>query len=311
MSATATPAAIETIELTKRFGPITALDGLSIRVEPGQVYGFLGPNGAGKTTTIRMLLGLARATSGQARLFGLDAWAQAPSAHHRVAFVPGEFEAWPALRGGEMLDLLGALHGPYDVAWREELCQRFAFDPTRRGREYSKGNRQKICLIAALMVRPDLLILDEPTSGLDPLMEVQFRQCVQQARDRGQSVFLSSHILSEVEALCDQVAILRAGRLVQVGTLDDLRHLNTREVEITFAGPAPVLDGVEGVEQVVVEGAAVRLRLRGRPGPLLAAIAQASVTDLDIREPSLEELFLTYYGDDGAGDDPTGGSTGS
>jgi ABC-2 type transport system ATP-binding protein len=301
------PAAIETVELTKRYGPITALDGLSIRVEPGEVYGFLGPNGAGKTTTIRLLLGLARASAGQARLFGLDAWAEAPAAHHRVAFVPGEFASWPALRGSEVLDLLGALHGPYDAAWREELCQRFQFDPSRRGREYSKGNRQKITLIAAFMVRPDLLMFDEPTSGLDPLMEVVFRDCVIEAKGRGQSVFLSSHILSEVEAVCDRVAILRAGRLVQVGTLDDLRHLNAREVRVVFAGTPPDLAGVDGVEQVEVadpsaDGTAVTLRLRGRPGPLLAALAGSPVVDLDIREPSLEELFLTYYGDPGVTD---------
>jgi len=296
--------AIETLGLTKRYGPITALERLTIRVEPGEVYGFLGPNGAGKTTTIRMLLGLARPTAGSARLFGVDSWADAAAAHHRVAFVPGELAVWPALRGSGVLDLLGAVHGDYDRAWRDELCQRFEFDPSRRGREYSKGNRQKISLIAALMVRPDLLILDEPTSGLDPLMEVVFRDCVTQARAQGQAVFLSSHILSEVEAVCDRVAILRSGRLVEVGTLEDLRHLNAREVRVVFAAEPPDLRAVPGVSEVSVDATTVNLRLRGRPGPLLAAIADAEVVDLDIREPSLEELFLTYYGETDPPDAP-------
>jgi ABC-2 type transport system ATP-binding protein len=305
------PPALETVALTKRYGAVTALDDLSIRVEPGEVYGFLGPNGAGKTTTIRLLLGLARPTTGQARLFGLDSWTRAAEAHHRVGFVPGEFAVWPTLRGSEVLDLLGSVHGGYDRAYRDELCQRFAFDPSRRGREYSKGNRQKICLIAAFMVQPDLLMLDEPTTGLDPLMEIVFRDCVTEARDRGQAVFLSSHILSEVEAVCDRVAILRRGRLVQVGTLDDLRHLNAREVMVAFAGPPPDLAGVAGVEQVTLDGDTVRLRHRGPPGALLAAIAARDVVDLDIREPSLEELFLTYYGDPEGGDGGADGAGGA
>jgi ABC-2 type transport system ATP-binding protein len=299
MSGDASPA-LETIDLTKRFGSFTALDALSISVRPGEVYGFLGPNGAGKTTTIRMALGLARPTSGSVRIFGVDAWADASEGHRRVAFVPGEFAAWPKLRGGEVLDLLGSIHGGFDPAVRAELVDRFEFDPSKKGREYSKGNRQKIALIAAFMVQPDLLVLDEPTSGLDPLMEQQFRACVEAARDRGQSVFLSSHILSEVEAVCDRVAILRSGRLVEVGTLDDLRKLNTREVEVTFAStPVPDLTPVDGVEEVAVDGSTVTLRLRGGPSPLLAALAPHPVEAIDIREPSLEEMFLTYYGDAG------------
>jgi ABC-2 type transport system ATP-binding protein len=290
--------ALETVDLTKRFGSFTALDALSISVRSGEVYGFLGPNGAGKTTTIRMALGLARPTSGSVRIFGVDAWADAAEGHRRVAFVPGEFAAWPKLRGGEVLDLLGSIHGGFDPAVRTELVERFEFDPSKKGREYSKGNRQKIALIAAFMVQPDLLVLDEPTSGLDPLMEQQFRACVEAARDNGQTVFLSSHILSEVEAVCDRVAILRSGRLVEVGTLDDLRKLNTREVEVTFASaPVPDLRPVEGVEEVVVDGSTVTLRLRGGPSPLLAALAPHEVAALDIREPSLEEMFLTFYGD--------------
>jgi ABC-2 type transport system ATP-binding protein len=302
-------AALETIELTKRFGSFTALDRLSITVEPGEVYGFLGPNGAGKTTTIRMALGLARPTSGSVRIFGVDAWADPSESRRRVAFVPGEFNAWPKLRGGEILDLLGSVHGGYDQAVREELVDRFEFDPSKKGREYSKGNRQKIALIASFMVQPDLLVLDEPTSGLDPLMEREFRSCVDSARERGQTVFLSSHILSEVEVVCDRVAILRKGRLVEVGTLDDLRKLSTREVEVEFAsGPVPDLSTVEGVEQVAADGSTLTFRLRGGPTPLLRALATHPVASLDIREPSLEEMFLTYYGDDRSED---GRGTGS
>jgi ABC-2 type transport system ATP-binding protein len=289
---------IETHGLTKRFGDFTALDGLTITVNAGEVYGFLGPNGAGKTTTIRALLGLARPSDGSATIFGFDAWSQREEAHLHLSFVPGEFAPWPTLRGGEMLDLLLRVHGRWDDARREAMCKRFEFDPSKRGREYSKGNRQKIALIAAFSVDAELLVLDEPTSGLDPLMEIEFRSCVKEARDRGQTVFLSSHILSEVEAVCDRVAILRKGRLVEVGTLEDLRRLNTQEVEIEFAAPpVPDLASVDGVQQVVVDGNRVTLRLKGDPNALIAALAAHDVHALDIREPSLEELFLTYYGD--------------
>ena len=257
---------IETRGLTKRFGSFTALEDLTITVEPGEVYGFLGPNGAGKTTTIRAVLGLAKPTAGSVRVFGFDAWAEREEAHRLLSFVPGEFAPWPTLRGGEMLDLLGRVHGGYDAHRRDRMCERFEFDPTKKGREYSKGNRQKIALIVAFMVEADLLVLDEPTNGLDPLMEIEFRACVEEARPNGQTVFLSSHLLSEVEALCDRVAILRKGRLVEVGTLDDLRKLNTQEVEIEFAtAPAPDLSGVPGVHQVHEDGTRVTLRFKGVP----------------------------------------------
>jgi len=295
--------AIETVGLTKRFGALTALDDLSISVPRGEVYGFLGPNGAGKTTTIRLCLGLARPTAGSARVFGHDAWAQTAAAHRHLAYVPGEFAAWPTLRGGEILDLLGSVHGGYDPAVRDELCERFEFDPSIKGRAYSKGNRQKIGLIAAFMVQPDLLVLDEPTNGLDPLMEQTFRRCVEEARHRGQTVFLSSHILSEVEAVCDRVAILRRGRLVEVGTLDDLRKLRTREVVVEFAmSPVPDLAVLPGVDEVVVDGATVTFHLHRDPTAIIRALAPHEVRSLDIREPSLEELFLSYYGDTGAPD---------
>jgi ABC-2 type transport system ATP-binding protein len=301
-------APIETEGLTKRFGSFTALDGLTIHVEAGEVYGFLGPNGAGKSTTIRAVLGLARPSAGWARVFGFDSWSERNQAHRHLAFVPAEFAPWPTLRGGEMLDLLGRVHGGYDAELREQLCKRFDFDPSKRGREYSRGNRQKIAIIAAFMVEPQLLVFDEPTSGLDPLMEIEFRSCVEEARANGQTVFLSSHILSEVEAVCDRVAILRRGRLVEVGTLDDLRELNTQEVEIEFAAaPVPDLSSVTGVVDVRVDGNRVTLRLKGSPNDLVRSLAASDVRDLDIREPSLEELFLTYYGDldgDAAGDGP-------
>ena len=294
--------AIRTVGLTKRFGAVTALDDLTIDVAPGEVFGFLGPNGAGKTTTVRALLGLARPTSGRCEILGHDVVTDRMAALAHVVHVPGEFVCWPQLRGGEILDLLGSLRGGADRARRDHWCERFEFDPTKRGREYSKGNRQKIAIIAALMVDAEVLVLDEPTSGLDPLMEQTFRDAIREARERGQTVFLSSHILSEVEALCDRVGILRAGRLVDVGTLDELRGLDARVVRVVFADDRlPGLDGVPGVSGVEVDGRTAHLHLRGDPGPLLTALAACSLVSLDIREPSLEEVFLTFYGDAGSG----------
>lgn len=294
--------AIVTDSLTKRFGTFTALDSLTLEVQQGEVFGFLGPNGAGKTTTVRLLLGLLRASAGRATVFGLDAWSDPVALHRRLAYVPGEVSVWPNLRGGEVLDLLGNLHGEYDHAYRDALCERFEFDPSKKGRSYSKGNRQKIALIAALMTRADLLVLDEPTAGLDPLMEVTFRHCVGEARERGQTVFLSSHILSEVEAVCDRVGILRSGVLVEVGTLDRLRELRAHTVTIDAADALPDLSAIPGVSGVRSADGVVTLQLRGPAGPLLDAIAGHGVVNFVSREPSLEELFLTYYGDrvDGA-----------
>ncbi len=293
--------AVRTEGLTKRFGKTTALQDLDLEVRPGEVLGYLGPNGAGKTTTIRLLLGLLSPTAGRAEVFGLDATRRPVEVHRRLAAVPGEAELWPRLTGGETLHLLGQVHGSVDAAYRDALVERFGLDPSSRVRAYSKGNRQKVALIAALMTRADLLVLDEPTSGLDPLMELEFRTCVQEARDRGQTVFLSSHILSEVEALCDRVAILRQGRLVELAPLDQLRHLSDLSVEVTFAGPAPDLSSVPGVRQAASDGARVRLDLHGPIEPLLAALAPFEVTRLLSREPSLEELFLRHYGPGEAG----------
>ena len=239
---TSTAAAISTRGLTKRYGATLALDSLDLSIPPGEVYGFLGPNGAGKTTTIRMLLGLQRPTSGTATLFGTDAWRRPIEVHRRLAYVAGEPLLWPALTGWECLLFLGRLHGSVDGHYRQTLIERFQFEPHKRVRDYSKGNRQKIQLIAAFATRAELLILDEPTSGLDPLMEAAFRETVGEARGAGCTVFLSSHILNEVEALCDRVGILSQGRLVEEGTLDELRHLSQHIVQATFAGEPPSID---------------------------------------------------------------------
>jgi len=287
--------------LTKRFGSTLALDRLDLEVAPGEVIGYLGPNGAGKTTTIRLLLGLIRPSEGRATIFGLDAQRDAVAAHRRLAYVPGEASLWPSLTGAETLHLLGRVQGSVDAAYRATLVERFQLDPTKKVRAYSKGNRQKLTLIAALMCRPDLLVLDEPTAGLDPLMEQAFRLCIREARERGQTVFLSSHILSEVEALCDRVGILRAGRLADIGTLASLRHLSSLAVEAVFEPGAtpPDVSRVPGVSRVEVEGDRLRCQVQGSVRPLLSVLATARIRELLSREPSLEELFLAHYGPDG------------
>jgi ABC-2 type transport system ATP-binding protein len=265
--------------LVKTFGHVRALDELSLEVAEGEVHGFLGPNGAGKSTTIRVLLGLLRADSGRATLLGGDPWGDATALHRRLAYVPGDVTLWPNLSGGEAIDLLGSLRGGLDETRRADLLQRFELDPTKKGRAYSKGNRQKVALVAALASDVELLILDEPTSGLDPLMEEVFRSCVADERERGRTVLLSSHILSEVEALCDRVTIIRAGRTVETGTLSELRHLTRITIE------ADTADGEHVVEQV-------------EPGELqgvLEKLVARGVTALESRPPTLEELFLRHY----------------
>jgi ABC-2 type transport system ATP-binding protein len=288
--------AIRAVGLSKRFGDVEALAGLDLEVGAGEVFGYLGPNGAGKTTTIRLLLGLLRPTSGRAEIFGLDVQLDTVAAHRRLAYVGGETSLWPSLTGAETLHLLGRVQGRVDPAYRDELVERFAFDPAKKVRSYSKGNRQKLGLIAGLMSRADVLLLDEPTSGLDPLMEREFRRCVTEAKAAGQTVFLSSHILSEVEALCDRVAILRSGHLVEAGTLADLRHLSALSVEATFSSAPPDLSAVPGVTDVKVDGNRVSLQVHGSVEPLLERLTAARVTQLLSREPSLEELFLAQYG---------------
>ena len=281
--------------LTKRYGETLALDGLDLSIEPGEVYGYLGPNGAGKTTTIRLLLGIHRPTRGRAALFGIDAWADPVEAHRRVAYVSGEPFLWPGMTGAETVEFLARLHGGTDRAYRDELVQRFDLDTKKKVRALSKGNRQKVQLVAALATRADLLVLDEPTSGLDPLMEMAFRECVREAKERGQAVFLSSHILSEVEALCDRVGILREGRLVDQGTLAELRHLSTQTVEVTFSDRVPQLPPLPGVQVNPAGPNALRFEVSGSVGPVINALAGHPVTALVSREPSLEEIFMHHY----------------
>jgi ABC-2 type transport system ATP-binding protein len=295
--------------LTKRYGSVTALHDLNLEMTEGEVLGYLGPNGAGKTTTIRLLLGLIRPTAGRAALFGLDCWKQPVEAHRRVAYVAGEANLWPSLTGEATLDLLSRVHGQEDTKYRKVLIDRFAFDPTKKVRTYSKGNRQKVLLIAGLMSRADLLLLDEPTSGLDPLMEQQFRVCIDEARERGQTVFLSSHILSEVEALCDRVAILRSGSLVEMGSLAEMRHFAALTVEVTFDGPVPDVSGIPGVKVSETVGNVLRCQVTGSVDPLLSALAGHGARHILSREPSLEELFLAHYGPQAGGATAAGDAT--
>jgi ABC-2 type transport system ATP-binding protein len=294
------PSAIQADGLTKRYGDTLALDRLDLTVRPGEVYGYLGPNGSGKTTTIRLLLGLHRPSAGRAELFGIDAWRDPVAAHRRVAYVAGEPFLWPALTSTETFAYLARLHGSTDAAYRDVLVERFQLETSKKIRALSKGNRQKVQLIAAFATRAELLILDEPTSGLDPLMEVAFRDTVLEARERGQTVFLSSHILSEVEALCDRVGILRGGRLVDEGTLAELRHLSAQTVDVTFDGAAPHLPALPGVAVTSTGTNALRFEVTGAVAPLLGALAGLPVVALTSREPSLEEIFLHHYdGSDG------------
>ena len=282
--------------LTKRFGRTRALDGLDLTVQPGEVHGFLGPNGAGKTTTLRVLLGLVRADGGAARLFGADPWHDSVALHRRLAYVPGDVTLWPGLTGGETIDLLGRLRGGLDRGRVNDLLARFDLNPRQYARSYSKGNRQKVALVAALASDAELLILDEPTSGLDPLMEAVFRDCILEESRRGRTVLLSSHILAEVEALCDRVSLVRAGRTVESGTLADLRHLTRTVVTAELEGSAAGLERLLGVSGLTVEGRRARFEVTpdGLPGAL-ALLAAQGVRSLTSQPPTLEELFLRHY----------------
>lgn len=285
--------------LVKRFGRTTALDGLDLRVAAGEVHGFLGPNGSGKSTTIRVLLGLLRADAGEVTLFGQDPWRDAAALHHRLAYVPGEVNLWPNLSGGEIIDLLGRLRGGLDEQRRASLIQRFDLDPTKRARTYSKGNRQKVALVAALSADVELLILDEPTSGLDPLMEAVFTECVDEFKNEGRSVLLSSHILAEVERLCDKVSIIRAGRAVESGTLADLRHLTRTSISAELAETPAGLERLTGVHDLVVEGRRAAFEVDTvELGAALEALGRFGIRTLTSQPPTLEELFLRHYGDE-------------
>ncbi|MFI9323047.1 ABC transporter ATP-binding protein [Kitasatospora aureofaciens] len=285
--------------LRKTFGRTTALDGLDLTVETGEVHGFLGPNGAGKSTTIRVLLGLLRADGGSARLLGKDPWSDAVELHRRLAYVPGDVELWPNLTGGEAIDLLSRLRGRLDRRRRDELLERFDLDPTKKGRSYSKGNRQKVAIVAALASDAELLLLDEPTSGLDPLMEVVFQDVVRQAKEQGRTVLLSSHILDEVEKLGDRVSIIRRGRVVQSGTLGELRHLTRTTVEAETSRPVTGLDALPGVHALRTDGLRVRFAVDGaRLDAAVRTLSEAGLRSLVSHPPTLEELMLRHYGDE-------------
>ncbi|MFB4287221.1 ATP-binding cassette domain-containing protein [Nonomuraea sp. ATR24] len=285
--------AIAVEELRKSFGRTHALDGLTMTVRTGEVHGFLGPNGSGKSTTIRILLGLMRADSGSAVLLGGDPRKDAAALHRRLAYVPGDVSLWPSLTGGEVIDLLGELRGGLDPARRADLVERFGLDTRKRTRTYSKGNRQKVALVAAFASDAELLVLDEPTSGLDPLMEAVFQRCVAEEKRRHRTVLLSSHILSEVEAVCDRVSIIRAGRDVESGTLAELRHLTMTSVTAELYGPVPQLPGVHGL---TVEGRRVSFQVDGdRLEKVMLLLARAGIASLTSRPPSLEDLFLRHY----------------
>jgi ABC-2 type transport system ATP-binding protein len=291
--------AIDIRDLRKSYGTVTALDGLDLRVGQGEVHGFLGPNGAGKSTTIRILLGLLRSDGGSVRLLGADPWRDAVGLHRRLAYVPGDVELWPNLTGGEAIDLLSRLRGGADDARRDGLCQRFDLDPTKKGRTYSKGNRQKVALIAALASDADLLLLDEPTAGLDPLMEAVFQSCIREAKEAGRTVLLSSHILAQVEVLADRVSIIRQGRVVETGSLTQLRHLTRTSVAIQTDRSTAALAELPGVHGLRVEGEQVMFDV---DGPQLPAVVRA-LGELDVRAvtahpPTLEQLLLRHYGDE-------------
>lgn len=289
--------AIAAEELKKSFGQVRALDGLDLIVRTGEIHGFLGPNGAGKTTTLRILLGLVGADSGKVELLGGNPWKDAVELHTRLAYVPGDVALWPNLTGGETIDLLGRLRGSINPSRRAELIERFNLDPTKKARSYSKGNRQKVALIAALASDAELLLLDEPTAGLDPLMEAAFRECITREAEGGRTVLLSSHILSEVEAVCGRVTIIREGRTVESGTIEEMRHLKHMVLTAELDGPVPdAIEGIAGVENLHIDGNTMECQIE--PSALdevLKLLTQTGVRSLTSEPPTLEELFLRYY----------------
>jgi ABC-2 type transport system ATP-binding protein len=288
--------AIRTEGLVKTFGHTRALDGLDLEVRTGEVHGFLGPNGAGKTTTIRILLGLLRADAGTTRLLGGDPWHDATRLHRRLAYVPGEVTLWPNLSGGEVIDLLGRLRGGLDPTRKADLLERFQLDPRKKGRTYSKGNRQKVALIAALASDVELLLLDEPTAGLDPLMETVFQDCMEHERQAGRTVLLSSHILAEAEKLCDRLSIIRDGRVVEAGTLADMRHLTRTSIQAELAGPPDGLAAVPGVHNFQAQDGRVRFDVDDQAlEEALRRLTSVGVRSLTSQPPTLEELFLRHY----------------
>ena len=292
-------AAISVTGLVKSFGTTRALDGLDLEVRAGEVHGFLGPNGSGKTTTIRILLGLLRADAGTVQLLGGDPWRDAVALHRRLAYVPGDVNLWPKLTGGEVIDLLGRLRGDLDSRRRDELLERFELDPTKRSRTYSKGNRQKVALVAALASSAELLLLDEPTAGLDPLMEAEFQSCIREVRSEGRTVLLSSHILAQVEVLCDRVSIIRAGRTVETGSLAELRHLTRTSIRAETSRPPVGLDRIPGVHGLHAEDGRVSFDVdTDHLDAVVARLVELGLRSLTSHPPTLEELFLRHYGEE-------------
>ncbi|GAA1861818.1 ABC transporter ATP-binding protein [Brevibacterium marinum] len=290
--------AISMRDVVKSYGRVRALDGLNLDVARGEVHGFLGPNGAGKSTTIRILLGILKHDAGRISLLGEDPWAKAVSLHRRLAYVPGDVELWPGLSGGEAIDLFARLRGGVDTRKRDELIERFDLDPRKKGRTYSKGNRQKVALISALASHVDLLLLDEPTAGLDPLMEAVFQQCIREAKEEGRTVLLSSHILAQVEALADRVAIIRSGRIVESGALADLRHLSRTTVTVQVETDIPQLMDMRGVHDLVREGAQLHFSADTAELPaIMRTLGDHDIRSLTATPPTLEQLLLRHYGD--------------
>lgn len=283
--------------LTKRFGATTAIDGIDLSLNPAEIFGYIGPNGAGKTTTINILLGILKPTGGSASVFGLDAWANATEIHKRVSFVPGDVNLWPNLTGGEVIDLFTALHQNADPVRKKQLLERFDLDPSKKCRTYSKGSRQKVALIAALAADSDLYILDEPTSGLDPLMEQVFEQCIWELKEAGKTVFLSSHILSQVERLCDRVSIIREGKIIETGTMESLRHLTGTTMTVETERSVEKLEHFPGVSGLTRQGHRMTFQVEaGRVGQVIAHLAPYGVTALESAPPTLEDLFMRHYG---------------
>ncbi len=298
---TTTPV-IDIADVTKRYGAVKALNGLTLQVEPGEVHGFLGPNGAGKSTTIRILLGILRSDSGRVRMLGGDPWSDAVALHRRLAYVPGDVELWPNLTGGEAIDVFARLRGGIDSRKRDELCERFDLDPSKKGRTYSKGNRQKVALISALASDAELLLLDEPTAGLDPLMEAVFQACIREAKEAGRTVLLSSHILAQVEVLADRVSIIRQGAIVESGSLTELRHLTRTTVTAETDQAVDGLADMTGVHNLTQEGERIHLDVDGAElDPVMRALAARGIRSITATPPTLEQLLLRHYGDELSG----------